>query len=148
MNNRVGLYCEPPEAELHLYERLEANGCWYLKDVNVTSMPVETQEDPKYVQAEKDGKAPMDKLPLMVLSGDAKVHALGAAKYGERNWRKDAIKQSTYEAAILRHFLAHFGDREDRDPQSGLSHLYHIRACCAVMLDAEIHGKLIDDRDR
>lgn len=106
------------------------------------------KENPKYVQAQKDGKAPMDKLVLSVLEGDAHVHNHGASKYGERNWRLDPIKASTYEAAILRHFLAYFRDKEDIDPDSGWSHLYHIRACCAVMLDAEFVGTLIDDRDR
>lgn len=106
------------------------------------------RENPKYVQAQKDGKPRMEYLVGSVLRGDAAVHAHGADKYGERNWRIDPIKASTYEAAILRHFMAYFYDGEDADPDSGLSHLYHIRACCAVMLDAEIHGTLIDDRDR
>jgi hypothetical protein len=105
-------------------------------------------ENPKYVQALKDGKPRMEYLVGSVLQGDAKVHAHGADKYGERNWRIDPIKSSTYEAAILRHFMSYFYDREDADPDSGLSHLYHIRACCAVMIDAEIHGTLIDDRGR
>ena len=106
------------------------------------------KDNPKYVQAQKDGKAPMEYLVGSTLRGDAAVHAHGAHKYGERNWRLDPIKSSTYEAAILRHFMSYFYDREDLDPDSGLSHLYHIRACCAVMLDAEQHGTLIDDRAR
>ena len=105
------------------------------------------KENPKYVQAQKDGKPPMEYLVLDVLPGDALCHKTGADKYGTRNWRRDAIRSSTYEAAILRHFIAYFSG-EDLDPDSGLSHLYHIRACCAVMLDAEMHDKLIDDRDR
>lgn len=108
----------------------------------------EARENPKYVRAQKDGKDRMEYLVGTCLRGDAAVHAHGADKYGERNWRLDPIKASTYEAAILRHFLAYFYDAEDLDPDSGLNHLYHIRACCAVMLDAEAHGKLIDDRDR
>jgi len=106
------------------------------------------KDNPKYVQAQKDGKAPMEYLVGSTLRGDAAVHAHGAHKYGERNWRLDPIKSSTYEAAILRHFMSYFYDREDLDPDSGLSHLYHIRACCAVMLDAEQHGTLIEDRAR
>ena len=106
------------------------------------------KENPKYIQAQKDGKPRMEYLVGSVLRGDAAVHAHGADKYGERNWRVDPIKSSTYEAAILRHFMAYFYDREDVDPDSGYSHLYHIRACCAVMLDAEIHDTLIDDRGR
>lgn len=106
------------------------------------------KDNPKYVQAQKEGKARMECLVGTVLRGDAAVHAHGADKYGERNWRVDPIKASTYEAAILRHFMSYFYDREDLDPDSCLSHLYHIRACCAVMLDADMHGTLIDDRGR
>jgi hypothetical protein len=108
----------------------------------------EMNENPKYVQALKEGKPRMEYLVGSVLRGDAAVHAHGADKYGERNWRQDAILASTYEAAILRHFMAYFYDSEDLDPDSGHNHLYHIRACCAVMLDAEKHGTLIDNRGR
>ena len=108
---------------------------------------VDYAPNPKEVEAQKTGKAPMDKLVLSILEEDARVHDHGAAKYGERNWRIDAIKASTYEGAILRHFLAFF-QGEDNDPDSGISHLAHIRACCAVLRDAQINGKLIDDRDR
>lgn len=113
-----------------------------------TELLGQQRENPKYVQAQKDGKPRMEYLVGSILRGDAAVHAHGADKYGERNWRLDPIKSSTYEAAILRHFMAYFYDREDVDPDSGYSHLFHIRACCAVMLDAEIHGTLIDDRGR
>ena len=123
---------------------------WYLmnREDHYLAMSEEPRENPKYVQAQKDGKPRMEYLVGSVLRGDAAVFAHGADKYGERNWRVDPIKASTYEAAILRHFMSYFYDREDMDPDSGYSHLYHIRACCAVMLDAEIHGTLIDDRDR
>lgn len=103
--------------------------------------------NPKHIQAMKEGKVPLEKLPFLVLLGDAVVHAGGAAKYGERNWRIDKIMTSTYEGAIMRHFVAWAGG-EDKDPDSGMSHLYHIRACCAVMLDADLFGTLIDDRHR
>lgn len=103
--------------------------------------------NPKHIQAMKEGKIQYDKLPLKVLEGDAFVHASGAAKYGERNWRIDKILTSTYEGAIMRHFIA-WANGEDKDPDSGWSHLYHIRACCAVILDADMFDCLIDDRNR
>jgi len=74
------------------------------------------------------------------------VHKHGADKYGKLNWRKDKIKYSTYKAAILRHTQAFFDAVENNDPDSGISHLAHIRACCAVLRDAELHGTAIDDR--
>lgn len=106
------------------------------------------QVNPKHVQAMKDGKAPLDKLVLSCLEGDAVVHNLGAEKYGERNWQEQPILSSTYEGAILRHFIAYFHKGEDIDPESGVSHLHHIRACCAIVLDSDLHGTLIDDRIR
>lgn len=108
-------------------------------------IPVEVQENPKYVRAQKDGKPPMEYLPLAVLEGDAWVHKHGADKYGIRNWRKDKIRMSTYVGALLRHLKA-WSEGEDLDPDSGYHHLNHIRACCGVVLDADAHGMAIDDR--
>lgn len=108
---------------------------------------MEVKHNPKYVQALKDGKVPFDYLVYSVLEMDARVHKHGADKYGVRNWRKDPILASTYEGAILRHFLA-WAQGEDVDPDSGQPHLSHIRACCAVVLDSSLNNTLIDDRER
>lgn len=105
------------------------------------------KENPKAIRAAKDGKAPLEYLVYSILEMDARVHKTGADKYGERNWRKDEVKASTYEGAMLRHFLA-WAQGEDIDPESGEFHLIHLRACCAVVVDAGIHGKLFDDRNR
>ena len=103
--------------------------------------------NPKHIQAQKDGKVPMEYLVTSVLADDARCHKHGADKYGVRNWREDPILASTYEGAMLRHFTAWCAG-EDLDPDTGLSHLTHLRACCAVVLDAVLCGTLIDDRDR
>lgn len=124
--------------ETSLVERL-------IKDLDLGK--INMVDNPKHIQALKDGKDPLEYLVMSCWEEDAKCHKHGADKYGERNWRIDKIKTSTYEGAILRHFKAYFSG-ESTDPDSGLSHLTHIRACCAVMLDAEKHGMLIDDRDR
>lgn len=105
------------------------------------------RENPKHIRAQKDGKAPLEYLVYSVLEGDAHVHKGGADKYGVRNWLKDHIRASTYEGAMLRHLKA-WAEGEDVDPDSGWSHLYHVRACCAILLDSEKHGTLIDDRQR
>jgi len=104
-------------------------------------------ENPKQIQAMKDGKIPLENLVYSCLADDAIVHKHGADKYGTRNWREQQILASTYEGAILRHFLA-WAQGEDLDPDSGKSHLTHIRACCAVVLDSIKHGTLLDDRGR
>ncbi len=114
-------------------------------------MVIPASENPKHIQAMKDGKAPLEYLVDFVMAGDAYVHQGGAIKYGYRNWTIDKIKASTYIAAIRRHLNA-WSAGEDLDSLdkggSGWSHLYHIRAGCAIVLDAENAGTLIDDRDR
>jgi hypothetical protein len=101
--------------------------------------------NPKQVQAEKDGKVPYEYLVLSVLEDDAYVHKHGGDKYGKRNWTIDEIKASTYVGAMFRHYTA-WAEGENLDPDSGRPHLTHLRACCAVVLDAIEHDKLIDDR--
>jgi hypothetical protein len=106
--------------------------------------PLEKQ-NPKLIRAQKDGKAPLEYLVTSVWPGDARCHQSGAIKYGVRNWLIDKILASTYKAAILRHFKA-WSEGEDIDPDSGEHHFYHIRACCAIVLDAQMVDTLIDDR--
>jgi hypothetical protein len=102
-------------------------------------------DNPKLIRALKDGKYPLEYLVTTVWPGDALVHKSGADKYGKFNWRKDKILASTYKGAMLRH-LRSWCEGEDIDPESGVSHLYHIRACCAIVLDSKMHDSLIDDR--
>ena len=105
----------------------------------------EEKANPKLIRALKDGKAPLEYLVTTVWPGDARTHKSGADKYGITNWREDRILASTYKGAILRHLKA-WAEGEDLDPESGEHHFYHIRACCAIVLDSEMHDTLIDDR--
>ena len=101
-------------------------------------------KDPKKEAVAK--KEPMHLLPTVFLRRTATVLGLGAKKYGEYNWRiSDGVDANTYIAAIRRH-IAQYSDGEDVDKESGVSHLAHIAATCAVLLDAEQHGKLVDNR--
>jgi hypothetical protein len=93
-----------------------------------------------------DQKDPLHLLPTVALRQAAGALACGADKYGVYNWRdSDGVLASTYSAALMRHLLQ-FMDGEDVDSESGLSHLAHIMATCCILLDAELCGKLIDDR--
>ena len=71
----------------------------------------------------------------------------GAFKYGAYNYRDTNISTTTYHDAILRHFML-WADGEDTDPESKASHLAHIMACCALMIDAQENGKLVDERSK
>lgn len=69
----------------------------------------------------------------------------GRAKYGLMNWREKKVSTSVYADAIYRHLFA-FIDGEDNASDSGVHHLGHIMACCAILLDANAQGALNDDR--
>lgn len=75
----------------------------------------------------------------------AKALALGAAKYGERNWMRGQVRMTVCLSALKRH-VDRILDGEDIDPESGAHHLGHVMAGCSIMLDAQRHGMLIDDR--
>ncbi|MEL6316053.1 MAG: dATP/dGTP diphosphohydrolase domain-containing protein [Pseudomonadota bacterium] len=71
--------------------------------------------------------------------------AQGRRKYGLANWRIDEVSCSIYYDAAFRHLLSWF-DGEETDRESGVHHLGHVMACCAILLDAEECEMLIDDR--
>jgi hypothetical protein len=103
------------------------------------------KDNPKHVQAMKDGKDPMEFIPWEVLGGVARVLRSGAIKYGVRNWIIDKIKATTYVAAIIRHTIEWAcGSSADKD--SGEHPLDHVIATCMVVRSAEMGGTLIDDR--
>ena len=90
------------------------------------------------------------KVPLHLVPPSAKHYlalalADGAKKYGPYNWREHKISISVYKAAMERHVDA-FWDGEENAKDSGVHHLAHAMACCALMLDAMSIGMLQDDR--
>ena len=74
-----------------------------------------------------------------------KVFELGATKYGRYNWRLHQVSATVYYDAAWRHLSAWL-DGEDLDPESGVSHLAHVMACMTILMDAEKHGMLNDNR--
>lgn len=90
------------------------------------------------------------KVPLHLVPPSAKYFlalalADGAKKYDPYNWRDAAISVSVYKAAMERHMDA-FWDGEEFARDSGVHHVAHAMACCALILDAMTIGKLHDDR--
>jgi hypothetical protein len=92
-------------------------------------------------------KPAMSAVPPLVLLQLGGVMSLGARKYGRFNWRDKSVTASVYTDAINRHLLL-WVDGEENDPESRCSHLAHIMACCAVLIDAAASGKLNDDRSK
>jgi len=86
-------------------------------------------------------------VPPIAIIEESVVMALGAAKYGAYNWQDDPVDATTYYSAAMRHLMSWFAG-EDKDPESGASHLAHVRACMAILLDAQASSKLVDDRPK
>jgi hypothetical protein len=97
----------------------------------------------------KDALA-ISKLPLHLVPDTVRVFAAlafaeGAAKYGAYNWRVAGVRASVYRSALDRH-LASWWNGEAADPVTGVPHLASIIACAGILLDADLCGKLTDDR--
>lgn len=108
-----------------------------------------------------DAKAPFFGIPMSAVIQMGTVMGGGGFKYGLFNYRETDIKASTYHDAILRHLSLYFdgedydpvsaaapGEIDDECPGSGAHHLAHVMACCALMIDAQESGRLIDDRSK
>lgn len=90
------------------------------------------------------GKAPMSLLSHEALHQTAMVLEFGRQKYAAHNWR-NGFEWSRPLSAALRHLTA-FVDGEDKDPESGLSHLAHAMCCVMFVLEFEKTHPELDDR--
>jgi hypothetical protein len=90
-------------------------------------------------------KVPLEECPPVACAWMALALENGGLKYGERNWRDSEVPLKTYLGAMRRHIDLVI-DGEDNAKDSGLPHLAHVMAGCAVVLDAQAQGTLKDDR--
>lgn len=118
----------------------------HLKAERFADKFLEACEPPKPTEAIKydSSKPRMDLLPFEALEEVARALAFGAEKYGDHNWR-GGMQWSRLVAALLRHVSA-FVKGEDRDSESGLSHLAHAACCTLFLLSYVITSKGTDDR--
>jgi hypothetical protein len=86
-------------------------------------------------------------IPKAALEAAAAAHQLGAEKYGPWNWRDNNVSAMVYVNAMMRH-IQQWKEVEDNDPDTLASHLGNVIACCGILLDAQAHGCLIDDRPK
>lgn len=118
-------YCGAPEGFIHLPT------C-----VKVLGMPEGRKDD--------GDKARYDLIPPELLEATASVLTFGAKKYGERNWEK-GMKWGRPFAALMRHMWAWWRG-EARDPETGMSHLWHAACCIAFLIAFEERKIGGDDR--
>lgn len=92
-----------------------------------------------------DKKAPLHLCSPIAMLHWALAQFAGLLKYGAWNWRPSGVRASVYIAAIKRHTDA-YNSGERLDPVDGSHHLGNVMACCAILLEAETAGNLVDDR--
>lgn len=121
----------PPEIERRISER------------RVPTTSKATSTNPKDIVGSV--KANMLLFPPIAL-----VHAVdammdGAGKYDPYNWRAKHITTTNYLHAAIRHIIDYW-EGEECAPDSRAKHLGHAIATLGIVLDAEAHGCLINDR--
>lgn len=89
-------------------------------------------------------KIRLELLPTRALEEIGKVLTFGAKKYDAWNWAK-GFAWSRLIGATFRHLFA-FARGEDRDPETGLSHLAHAGCCILFLLEHVLGGLGTDDR--
>lgn len=92
-----------------------------------------------------NAKVSISKVPVIAVAHTAMAMMDGAEKYGPYNWRDKEVKASIYVDAAKRHLDCWFEGQETAS-DSKVHHLGHAMACCAILLDAQAKGKLVDDR--
>lgn len=92
------------------------------------------------------GKLPIELVPPKAIKAMAAVLEYGASKYSKRNWESGSNYSVPY-ASLMRHLLA-FWEGEDRDPDSGLPHTYHILMNAAMLVEYEAIEGEFDDRPK
>jgi ribosomal protein L7/L12 len=92
-----------------------------------------------------DSRVPMDLAPDTAIAWMNMAFLEGALKYGKYNWRVCGVKVSTYIRAMRRH-ISKYSNGQNRDKKTNIHELASVMACCAILLDSEIKGNLVDDR--
>lgn len=144
----IGNNC-PSETTMLLRKTLAEEGR-PVDDVNATEVHTRQMEQlAPVIEHMREGikfdqdKPRMDLIDPTAMNELAKVLAFGAQKYAAHNWRK-GLHKSRLLGAALRHLFAYLGG-EDKDPETGLSHVAHAMCCCMFLIGLE-HRADLDDR--
>jgi hypothetical protein len=91
-----------------------------------------------------EGKSRYDLIPPEALNEVARVFAIGAAKYGDRNW-ESGLSWGRIFAAMMRHAWD-FWRGERLDPVDGQHHLASVAWGAIVLMTYEQTKPDLDDR--
>lgn len=94
------------------------------------------------------GKLDWSLLPWDTLEEIIKVLQFGAGKYSPWNWAEgDGFKYTRLFNSSMRHFIAWFWRREDKDPETGLSHMAHLGCNVLFLLHYILNGSKFKNND-
>ncbi|ESY35789.1 DUF5664 domain-containing protein [Mesorhizobium sp. C386A] len=94
-----------------------------------------------------DKKPPLGYIPLSAQLAELEALYDGMLKYEPLNWRKTMVEAMTYVEAAMRHLqLWKVGEEMTRDTL--VKNLGAVKACCTILIDAQAHGTLIDNRPK
>lgn len=100
--------------------------------------------NPKAAQGAK--KYSLRHLPLSAAVEVNRALEDGVAKYGAANWRITGVDASVYIDAAKRHIDQWWDGGQEQASDSGVHNLGHAMACLVIIIDAQVNGKLLDDR--
>lgn len=83
-----------------------------------------------------DGKLRYSLVPYCAFKGLAEVLTFGANKYEANSWQTVPNAKERYLNALYRHIEA-YRNGENKDSESGISHLSHAMTNCAFLLHFE-----------
>lgn len=117
-----------------------------IPDVDKREQRVRERADAKIANGVKfdANKDPWHLAPWDAFNAVVKVLAFGAHKYAPRNWEKGMAWSRCY-AAMQRHMTA-WWQGDDKDAETGFSHLWHAGCCICFLISFEIRGTGTDDR--
>lgn len=91
-------------------------------------------------------KVPLHLWPASATAAGAMGFLEGMLKYGRNNFRATPVAASVYVAAAKRH-LDGWMEGADTAADTENLHLGNALACIAILVDAQVNGTLIDDRN-
>lgn len=103
---------------------------------NTTELNVATKYD--------DGKNRLELIPISGIEGIGRAMTFGSKKYADHNWA-NGFDYSRLVGSAMRHLFA-WTRGQDKDPESGLSHLDHLGACVVMLIAHETERLGKDDR--
>jgi hypothetical protein len=89
-------------------------------------------------------KTRLELIPFAAIEEIGEVLTYGAIKYEANNWCRGA-RWGRYFAALCRHIFAWWRG-EDKDPETGFSHLAHAGCCLLFLMEYQRNGWGEDDR--